>query len=384
MTKPMVLPVFTAAAAAIWNLKEKVLINEEEPGIYVFQFKNRQERDRLLGGGPWFFNGSMILLAEYDRLRPLKEISLRLLEVWVSVVGLRFAMRNEKVLTRIGNDLGNFVLVDPKTVQMKKKIQRVRVLMDVRQRIPAGRVFDYSSEISVDLEFTREKCNGICRECVFFGHGGGLCDKGGWPMEIATSTEAAVVVKGATEPPENGLLRSDDGLAMEEERRAMISADLGVEMGGKVAVEETVVAPVFSAGNPSLKLGLTELGAKLAVSELTELRLSFGPAFGVCEGIVHSRLKRKEEDCKLRSKNKNKDVTLDLVTCKRKIGRPLGSKNKKPRLEKQSEEPSSISFVPLPAPPNPSLKGKERDCLGYRLICGDMRAEMCSEGGTCT
>lgn len=120
MSKPVVMPIFTATAALIWNLTDKVLIREEEPRIYVLQFKTREEKDRILGGGPWFFSGSMMVLADYDVLRQVEDFPLNTLEVWVSVLGLWMTMRNEKVFTRLGNDLGTFVRVDPMAGQLQR------------------------------------------------------------------------------------------------------------------------------------------------------------------------------------------------------------------------------------------------------------------------
>ncbi|KAL6181552.1 hypothetical protein ACLB2K_048207 [Fragaria x ananassa] len=79
----------------------------------------------------------MIILAEYDGLTPVEDVSLNHLKVWVSIVRLRFAMRNNKVPSRVANGLGVFV-------------RAIRV----------------------------ERAHGICKDYGFFGHGGGTCDKG--------------------------------------------------------------------------------------------------------------------------------------------------------------------------------------------------------------
>ncbi|KAL6222486.1 hypothetical protein ACLB2K_005878 [Fragaria x ananassa] len=89
--------------------REKLLAREEESGRFVFQFKSKAERDRIVGGGPWSFNGGMLILAEYNGLSLVEEVSLNHLEVWISIAGLHFSMRNNMVLGRVANGLGVFV-----------------------------------------------------------------------------------------------------------------------------------------------------------------------------------------------------------------------------------------------------------------------------------
>ncbi|KAL6176746.1 hypothetical protein ACLB2K_053379 [Fragaria x ananassa] len=134
------------------EMETMISIGDADPYFYMYGrlFKTKTERDWFAGGGPWSFNGSMLILAVYDRLSPVEDVSLYTLEVWISVVRLRCAMRNHQV----------------------------RVVLDVRNRILADRIFDYSSEVSVRLNFMVEKAHGICKECGFFGYGEGLCDKG--------------------------------------------------------------------------------------------------------------------------------------------------------------------------------------------------------------
>lgn len=42
-----------------------------------------------------------------------------------------------------------------------------------------------------NLEFRFEKCHGVCGACGFFGHGGGVCDKG---LEVAVMATLPLVV----------------------------------------------------------------------------------------------------------------------------------------------------------------------------------------------
>lgn len=86
-----------------------------------------------------------------------------------------------KPLRRIGNNLKSFVRRDLLTMQRKEKIQKIRVLFDVQQRLPIVRIFEYSLDFIVELGFKLEKFHGICRACGYFGHGGVASDRGLMP-----------------------------------------------------------------------------------------------------------------------------------------------------------------------------------------------------------
>ncbi|KAL6196652.1 hypothetical protein ACLB2K_032266 [Fragaria x ananassa] len=111
--KPVILQVLTVVVSRIWGLKERLLVREEEPEIFVFQFKPEDEKNKALDGGLWHYGGSMLALADYDGHAPLDALPLYQLEVWVSVKGLRMAVRDERVLMHIVKDLGEFVRANP-------------------------------------------------------------------------------------------------------------------------------------------------------------------------------------------------------------------------------------------------------------------------------
>ena len=55
-------------------------IHEEEGGMFVFQFKEQEEKNRILHGA-WFFNNSTLLMTGNDGVGYLRAASLGSLEV---------------------------------------------------------------------------------------------------------------------------------------------------------------------------------------------------------------------------------------------------------------------------------------------------------------
>ncbi|KAL6138525.1 hypothetical protein ACLB2K_063807 [Fragaria x ananassa] len=69
-----------ASVFTVWRLKEKVDIHEEEGGMFVFQFKEQEEKNRILHGDPWFFNNATLLMPGNDGVGYLRAASLDSLE----------------------------------------------------------------------------------------------------------------------------------------------------------------------------------------------------------------------------------------------------------------------------------------------------------------
>lgn len=72
------------------------------------------------------------------------------LKIWVSVSGLRIAMRSEKVLKKIEDLLGVFVHANLIALARKKKVQNILLVHDVRCRILPCQIFNFSA------------CSGVC------------------------------------------------------------------------------------------------------------------------------------------------------------------------------------------------------------------------------
>ncbi|KAL6199466.1 hypothetical protein ACLB2K_029250 [Fragaria x ananassa] len=228
--------------------------------------------------------------------------------VWISVVGLRFAMGNHQVLGRMGNDLGGLVRADPGPIKRKEKIQHVRDVLDVQNHIPAEHIFNYSPEIFVKLSLKVERAHKICKECGFFGHGGGTYDRG--------------LICGRRDESE---VQTEEALSMELKDGLEGSVTTLVIVKGSLA---------FSTGNPSFKLGLIKPRSvfdsagpegtdRLKVSGLGGLKRKLG--FGTDLGKKHKSCLNFGELVEVPVKFGK----APMHTSPKKRGRRRGSRNKK-------------------------------------------------------
>ncbi|KAK3211191.1 hypothetical protein Dsin_015897 [Dipteronia sinensis] len=59
--------VFMGVLAKIWRVKEGVEIESVAQNIFTFQFKNIEDMQQILAGGPWTFDGALIVFGETIR-----------------------------------------------------------------------------------------------------------------------------------------------------------------------------------------------------------------------------------------------------------------------------------------------------------------------------
>ena len=60
----------------IWKLSHGLEVKEVGDKMYVFQFEDRSEKDKVLVRQPWLFNKALIVLAEFDGFSSLEDVNM--------------------------------------------------------------------------------------------------------------------------------------------------------------------------------------------------------------------------------------------------------------------------------------------------------------------
>lgn len=102
---------FIRSIPSIWHIRSGLSIREVE-GRFIFQFDRKEDWNRILSGGPWFYRNVMLVLAEYDGLGSVSVAPLWSLELWVTVKGLPPSLRNPVSLSMVGSAVGRVVRFD--------------------------------------------------------------------------------------------------------------------------------------------------------------------------------------------------------------------------------------------------------------------------------
>lgn len=153
-----------------WSPKAKVTIVDLDDNLFSFSFDNNQERAMVLKGGPWLYDGALLVMAEADTLAHPVRITLHDQEFWIQVKGLPLAYMTQHIGQFIGNQIGEHVLTDQsRKGDVQERILRIRVVIDITKPLCRNLLlFIEGSMVSIDLRY--EKILITCFLCGLIGH----------------------------------------------------------------------------------------------------------------------------------------------------------------------------------------------------------------------
>ena len=116
-------PFFThlkACVSRLWKPDCSLDIYSRENGFIFFRFETKSECDRILYGGPWLFDGRLIILKRWSESSSPERDLLSSLPVWVRFPFLHLKFWSQKVLSKASSLLGNPLYMDNATANGKR------------------------------------------------------------------------------------------------------------------------------------------------------------------------------------------------------------------------------------------------------------------------
>ncbi|OMO59975.1 hypothetical protein CCACVL1_24498 [Corchorus capsularis] len=110
-----------------WKLEYTLTVLEVGERVFLFQFEDELERDRVLVNQPWCFNRVLMVFREYDPDLAPETLSFDLFPFWVRIFKLPLSMMTEKIGVVLGETMGTVLDVDLST----GRYLRIRVEINV-------------------------------------------------------------------------------------------------------------------------------------------------------------------------------------------------------------------------------------------------------------
>ncbi|KAL6137667.1 hypothetical protein ACLB2K_062956 [Fragaria x ananassa] len=110
-SKKKVLKSFMATMAAMWGKKNRVQI-AQEGDQYVLCFSEKEERDQIVTGGPWFYGKSMCALTNYNGRTTVNVVPITTIPVLVEIFSFPPDLKTKEALFMVGATLGTIVQHD--------------------------------------------------------------------------------------------------------------------------------------------------------------------------------------------------------------------------------------------------------------------------------
>lgn len=114
----------------VWAISKGALFRPIENDLFMVQFANLRDKNKVMAGRPWTFDQNLLLLNEIEGSAQPSDISLNYCPFWVRLYNLPMDSRTENRIKLIGGGLGRVLEVDYDGVGWDKSA-RLKILLDV-------------------------------------------------------------------------------------------------------------------------------------------------------------------------------------------------------------------------------------------------------------
>ncbi|XP_020251080.1 uncharacterized protein LOC109828511 [Asparagus officinalis] len=157
--------------ARLWKLSCSLDIYSRENGFFFFKFGSNEELNRVLNGGPWLFDGRLIILKKWSENIDLERELLTSVPVWIRLPSLHLKLWSNNIIGRIASLVGNPLYIDQATATGERlAFARCFVEISSKAKLPTTVKLDLGNgewlETSVEYEWIPPRCS----KCHNFGH----------------------------------------------------------------------------------------------------------------------------------------------------------------------------------------------------------------------
>jgi len=177
---PNSLPLQTIMAAMrpAWGNPKGLLARMMGDNLFIAEFESEMDKKRILDGSPWYIGRQavgrqVVILKEFNYdLRP-SEVSFDDLAIWVNILNLPLALRDERWGLKLAGKIGEKVLkidVDSQKRALGKDL-RARVLISLKDPLPRGvSVFSSRRQRKEWYDVVYERLPFFCFSCGIIGN----------------------------------------------------------------------------------------------------------------------------------------------------------------------------------------------------------------------
>ena len=122
-----------------WNIKNPLVVVNLGRGLWLFEFKSKEEVDRVLRFGKRRFGTNLVHLRTWGEDMGCSSQGISEEKAWVIVVGLPVHLWSRKVMEKIGDACSGFLAVDEDTDKLSE-LGWARILVKMKKPEPPNTV----------------------------------------------------------------------------------------------------------------------------------------------------------------------------------------------------------------------------------------------------
>ncbi|OMO54212.1 Endonuclease/exonuclease/phosphatase [Corchorus olitorius] len=155
-----------------WPLHDSLEVHELERNIFLFVFKDENDKARVLQQGPWSIMESHLMLKEWPEDATLEEIDFTLSEFWVQVHNLPLAYLTKKNAEKIASVFPGLIELDFDQDENFRwnGVLRMKVKVNIEDPLKTGFNLKRPGKLEKWVSFKYERLPDFCFSCGRLGH----------------------------------------------------------------------------------------------------------------------------------------------------------------------------------------------------------------------
>jgi hypothetical protein len=166
---------FQSLLSRLWRLVGRVSFKEIQENLWIIEFSDGVDRQRVLEGRPWSFDRYILVLNDFVGTIPPSQMEFLHSPFWVQVHDMPLICMNKEVGTKIGQSLGELVAVDVAGDGGSwERFLWLRIILDLSKPLERVRALHIQGT-SCWVTFKYEKLPLFCFTCGRILHGPSGC-----------------------------------------------------------------------------------------------------------------------------------------------------------------------------------------------------------------
>jgi hypothetical protein len=160
-----------------WLPEESISFKVLGENLFLIEFTNPKDKERVLEGRPWVFEGSLFLVEDFDGSKAPSQFTFDRAAFWVRMIDLPLACMGRDIGNKIGASMGVVEAVDTDARGMGwGEFLRVKVQIDLSKPLARGRKINIEGTAHW-IKFQYERLPKFCFQCGSICHGKTGCPK---------------------------------------------------------------------------------------------------------------------------------------------------------------------------------------------------------------
>lgn len=148
-----------------WKLYGNMSFKVLGDNLFLIEFTNIRDKERVLDGRPWVFEGNLFLVEDFDGTIPPSKYTFEKAAFWVRMIDLPLGCMGQAIGRRIGETVGAVEMVDTDANGIGwGEFLRVKILLDLSKPLPRGRKINIQGKC-VWITFQYEHLPKLCFTC---------------------------------------------------------------------------------------------------------------------------------------------------------------------------------------------------------------------------